>query len=810
MVNQIQATPILIEGRGFKALDTGNYKPGEFRQLQNVEILDGRLVGRRDIYSCYQEVDSISPLSYSEDANNLGVIGHFNKWSIVAGRGFQKAISTSGVAHMWNPEELMYGFSSPGFRQLQGFFKYNYTNYWITLSYGTTEISLDLLFASETGTDNPSDYTYASLTGDTPIVTVDTFNKAYRDFKHNNFFIFKDRLCICNSDGIYFSRATDPTKFSVLDDGGFFKFPGTRVNYAIALKDTIYVLCESSVYAITYSTGPNDDATIREISNVVGGDHGCVFRDSVYFINNEGIFSLNNNYVEKVIDNKFDMGINNYDRQTLTPWREYIVVNNSYVKNPLGIASNAPTGTVYNYAFNPSFQYLGGPIRPYYFRNYDTINTEYKAVPSGSEYADIRVNGLSTGPHSLTFTCSDDSPSMAVQPNTDYRFSLDIEQTEYGDGVPFNSNIIIYAVFMNAAGLIIDYSGTSSILFAYGIKTRAFSNFTTTDDVVFINFSISFYRNDNVSYSINDVFRFSQKMLVKGHQEIDFFYGETPPITGIIGYVDDLRPEASASILTNSGVSYNNYLVPYFDTDKAASTGNALGVNTLFLNMDSGTVHTVDFADKYFKELALSVSASNEGRISQVVFNPHVDSLGNSTLFFITSQSRDETDYLYSGYFYMNPEYSDLPYDTSPMYKDSDGKTYMRRYRPEYLIELAGISPDLFKYDIKKFRNLEIISKFPSELFKFNLAYDNQSYSDSIDISDPVILDSDTRPHFSHRIGLNQRAKSISILLGYKDIDSIHGDPISDGVSTYDKLEISQMRLLWAPTLRSATSRSTF
>src|SRR5690606_18416586 len=119
----------------------------------------------------------------------------------------------------------------------------------------------------------------------------------------------------------------DPTVFlDTEDNGGFFKYPNDVVTWAMAIADTIYVLCTSSVYAINYNLAPNDDATQRPISEIIGGEMGCIHLDTPYFINNLGIYAIHGTNIEKMMDSSFDVG-KDYYRNHLYSFENYLVVN---------------------------------------------------------------------------------------------------------------------------------------------------------------------------------------------------------------------------------------------------------------------------------------------------------------------------------------------------------------------------------------------------------------------------------------------------------------------------------------------------
>ena len=99
MVQQFEAYEIPLEGRGYTVRNSGDYRDGEYKQLHNVELLDGRLQQRRDIRAI--------PSEYSQfESNSIdsGFIGSFGRYAVYSGPNCQYAVSSHGdMQPMWNP-----------------------------------------------------------------------------------------------------------------------------------------------------------------------------------------------------------------------------------------------------------------------------------------------------------------------------------------------------------------------------------------------------------------------------------------------------------------------------------------------------------------------------------------------------------------------------------------------------------------------------------------------------------------------------------------------------------------------------------
>ena len=135
----------------------------------------------------------------------------------------------------------------------------------------------------------------------------------------------KERLWVVLGGALYFSKPTDPTVFSV-PDGGFFKFAEADINYAVTLRDSIYVICDSAIYVINYSADPNLDANVIKIDAVAGGDSACVFRGNVYYTKDDTLNVINNYNVSKVMDLNLGFWGEEGSYSRLVPFGDYLVL----------------------------------------------------------------------------------------------------------------------------------------------------------------------------------------------------------------------------------------------------------------------------------------------------------------------------------------------------------------------------------------------------------------------------------------------------------------------------------------------------
>lgn len=317
MVNALIQGPIQLGGAGYAAKLKRNYQPGEYRRLSNVELVDNAIVSRRNISACNNPGTTLNPLT-----NSFPFVGFLGDHTVVASATEQRTTNgLNGYETTWAPTSLPVDAAAGSYHKIVGVYRYNDFDCWITEKYnGSTGLHSIYLYRKATNyLASPSATVFADLTA-TLLFTDTSFN-----FVYCNFFIQGERLWVVTSTRVHFSKATEHTVFAA-PDGGFFDFQGQTFNFGLFLKDTIYILCDNAIFSFTYNTDPNTDASSRQLSHVVGGDHGCVHRDTPYFVNATGIYTINNSSITKVMDNKFDVG-NSVYKSKITSWEQYLIVN---------------------------------------------------------------------------------------------------------------------------------------------------------------------------------------------------------------------------------------------------------------------------------------------------------------------------------------------------------------------------------------------------------------------------------------------------------------------------------------------------
>lgn len=822
MTNQAEVFNIPLEGKGFVARQNRDYKPGEFRLLNNCEMVDGRIVGRRNIRKHHESI-----VEGNTHPDTYGAIGFFNQWTIYVGPSNEDlgvvapVYSSTQIAYtgtgdrveMFEPNDMIdLGTEATGFGKIVGFFVYNHKAYWLVFRYNSdvATVGIEIYTADTTGINDPGDFVVGDISLDTSAgfrLFYDNVN--FNSFHYNNFFIFKDRLWICTSDGIYFSKATDPSRFEVDNDGGFIRFPDETINYAVAVRDTIYIFGTNKIYAVTYSKTPNDlnDINSRQLTDYMGATHACIYQDTPYFINNEGIFSINNSSIEKILTSDFDEGLNNFNRQTLTPFQDYLIVNKTYIRNTEGLphpdGETAGVSVLRNNLMpDPSFR--------------DDPNTYWTPIDATDTIASItgipvkdandthvlrQTVGASGGLSGFTTDTAERIPCTSGVQYTVSGWVRRPAATAFvaGDAVGFSATVynaagtslISYtagATLLTASDTWIGFSGTFAVSAGYAAASMSFR----------VDLVITGATAGKIYYF--DAFMVEEASSVGTY--FDGFFPDTPTetYTNLDG-TGTVSAKVNVMLSPNPAFRYYLNLFPY--RNDVSDYGNALGYNTYFINMTNGSMHVLDYharlnyggGDDYF-----------EDSICEVTFNPNVDpelNLGSLMLRTTTALESFSTDPGVSEVVYMESERNINVWDEIRYIKNPTPYTY-REVMPYYQIEFT-VSPDVHKYLTKKFRNLEVMGIFPKESFELVVSYDNSPPSTAVEIVDDKSGLAFPRAHYPHRIGLNQRGNSVTIYFYASQPTHVlaAGEPYP-----YDFLEISNMRLLYTLTGRDTKYKS--
>jgi len=371
MVNPLQQSEIVLAGRGFSPRSQGNYAPGEYRRLTNVEVTrEGALRNRRAVRSVtrpYTWDDVPTSVTYNSygtgtwdaavgSANftvakpirNPGIfLGHLNEWAVFTtgtneGRVF--ATNRSGVIEMYATTWLMGAGSDALGCYVAGFHRYNNKNYWVNVHVaGNVSTNVQLNYKCLVTTFDPAVFPKGnsddanSLNGAPgPTLFGIAFNgvadasstpaSMSANMQIVSTFMFKNRMWIANQNTLYASKVSDPLTWAV-PNGYFLRFPDDQINCVVAVRDSIYILGDSSIWVLNYSEDPNLDATVTRLSEGIGADYGCVYEDVVYFARYDSLYSIENNRVNKVLDLNYNIppGDDNYTLKAVS-YLDYIIL----------------------------------------------------------------------------------------------------------------------------------------------------------------------------------------------------------------------------------------------------------------------------------------------------------------------------------------------------------------------------------------------------------------------------------------------------------------------------------------------------
>lgn len=307
MVNTNIQAPINLAGKGHINKLREGYTSGEYTKLINAELdADGRIINRRPIR--FQG----GSFTGSRIDKVRDFIGYFGPNPIVVGNdGMYLYPPDSSIArvNLWSPSNLPYYGHTVNYCIIKKFIRYNGKNYWICVEYelALDEFRIRLVYNSTVLIDITDTSTSFNMTnwGAQTSVVVQTRAGSDGQIIFKDAFIHKERLWIITEDYAYFSKATDPLTWTP-PEGGFFKFSEAYINAAVGVKNNIYLIGDNSIYILSYTTDPNVDSIVYNLSGSAGGDSCAVYEDVVYVIRDNFLYSVVNNNVTKVLD--LDLG----------------------------------------------------------------------------------------------------------------------------------------------------------------------------------------------------------------------------------------------------------------------------------------------------------------------------------------------------------------------------------------------------------------------------------------------------------------------------------------------------------------------
>jgi hypothetical protein len=305
MVNTNIQSPIPLVGRGYAQRPSMIYDTGEYPRLNNVFVTERGLEGRFGISKISDVFYNDAELSQYTDL--CGFIGSMSyslggaDAAVVMGRetvlDFSKNESLVDTPYQgndslgWVPADLQLTQTNGTNQVPVKVFNYRDINYFLTqeLTGGDT---IEYHFGPEA--------TGGVIPDLTSIISGRTLGGATYDFVDS--FVFKDRLWVITRNTIYFS-AVGPaslTNFTAPDGGAFIY--SDNIKAVEASKDTLYVICENEVYALTYGDDPNLDSTNLIISTDQGGDSSCTYEGTIYFTDGMTLFAVSSNSITTVME----------------------------------------------------------------------------------------------------------------------------------------------------------------------------------------------------------------------------------------------------------------------------------------------------------------------------------------------------------------------------------------------------------------------------------------------------------------------------------------------------------------------------
>lgn len=445
MVNTNIQGVIPLQGRGHVKKPNGSYQSGEYKNLINCEINEhGQVVNRRNIVSA---VSNASGRTEWDIGKPLGMIGSYREvvalLSSIALRWVSKAgINIDGTM---DNDNLPKPVAAGGFHRFYGYFYYNQRHYFISLQYDPaaavgTKYQIIIHYTVNASTVDPWTLTYADLSHVTAISTDDPV-------VFQNFFVFKDRLFITTSSFVYFSKATDPSVW-VDPFGGFIGFESKGlIKQCVALKDTMYVLMDSSIYLVTFSIDPNEDLQIRLISDNNGGESICLYDDVPYFIRDNYLYAISNTSVTRVLDLQLDFKTTGQEVSKLTSFGDYIIISREvfdsygFVGSPspdnpncMNMGHYRPGGT-YDATDSDATRYhiyyinmINGAIHVVDFRAYPELTYDQRGLLGNFYYVSFEDDSNDLWLYMYSYKIKADG-NVVCQP-----FCMNINKTDFSNG----------------------------------------------------------------------------------------------------------------------------------------------------------------------------------------------------------------------------------------------------------------------------------------------------------------------------------------------------------------------------------------
>lgn len=265
------------------------YGIGEYKDLVNAEIITPENVvrGRRTVRKL-----NVDAGVYAAGATGLlrkgRFIGAHNEKAVISNKTLTNTENHSMALvdeKTWTPLwNLAAGTNN---YLIKGYVVYQNTSYWILLN--TTTNTVEIRHGPSVTTAIGSLTTVV-----TPLTNV-TDIKAV--------FMYKHRLFIVTDNYMAYSVTTFPADFTdAVGKGGRINVTESTITYAFPYRDIVFVMTPTSIFSYTYTTDPILDGSFSKITSEIGAYYGTIYQSIPYIVGPMGLYSILNNYVEKVVD----------------------------------------------------------------------------------------------------------------------------------------------------------------------------------------------------------------------------------------------------------------------------------------------------------------------------------------------------------------------------------------------------------------------------------------------------------------------------------------------------------------------------
>lgn len=236
-------------------------------------------------------------------------------------------------------------------------------------------------------------------------------------------------------------------------------------------------------------------------------------------------------------------------------------------------------------------------------------------------------------------------------------------------------------------------------------------------------------------------------------------------------------------LIVQRGFKTTNNYGPKYHIDTPVGDS---GLPSYWINMETGAVHYIDVDDSVDVLPTKAYKLGSCVSIGQQLYYSAIDSVSDT-----------ESKLLLMGDEILPQSYDEFALDVAGA---------LGHYYPKRILETKGIVPSGNRNLIKKFRSLSIEAQLPKETTDVYYAVDNSAYANSRLLSDVPASGTDvTRFPYSHRVGLNQRGRSINFKIESQgavdpDTGSVYS-PSEDEM--YNGFNVSDMRIFWAYSNRA-------